>query len=391
MLVVCLLFGQGAIVPEVAAAFTIPELLSGWAESSVPCNVAEGAVFPQPILWREVGESVPAPDGYFTYGVPQSSEALPASDFTATVSWEGGITAPARVESAKAGDDECYTVSAPDHIYANAGTYPFSYTIHELKTGLDHRLAALDYPELHIYSKIPQLVGGPSSRVIDAAVGAPWSGVVAEFNYADLSGYTGLLNASSDPYSALIEWGDGEAPTTGTISTRGSEPAFTVSGSHTYTRPLTGTIRVLLSIRWGNKTEALGAWATGSVDATPPLRFDGQPLLAAIPRGTRAPLYELIFRLNRALPRTSAGHVDAMIEANGHTSPVRRLTAHGTSACYIATASTTAKRKLKPGAHYPFTLVVDGASDTRDKAYGLVRSLANINRIHSAASQLGCA
>ncbi len=374
---------------EMAAAFTGPQIPLGWAESNWPCGVAEGAILPQPVLWYQAGESVTAPAGYFTYGEPLLSEAPPASDFTATVSWGDGTTAPALVEEAD-GASDCYTVSAPSHAYASVGAYAFSYAIVELKTGQDYKLAALGYPEFHIWTKAPQLTSTP--LVVDGSVDTSWNGVLAQFRY------TGL---ASTPYHAKIEWGDGGAPTEGTITNEGGEHTFTVSGSHTYAHPLTGTIRVLLSYGWSaSESESLGGWTIGSVDVTSPtvsemtpaVRFRGRPLLAVIRRGRRTPLYELVFRLSRALAQSSAGHVEATINANGDTIPVRQLASNRAQACYVAIVSTAGKQRLKPGSRYPFTLVIDGAPSRRDRAYGIVRSFTSVNRVHNAASkQLGCA
>lgn len=383
-LVTGVVFGQGmiAVFPGAASA--------EWTEASWPCDVGEGASLPAPVHWFEVGQSVMAPAGYFTYGEPPSV-ALPVSDFTATVDWGDGTTAPAQVEAGSVGD--CYVVSAPSHVYTATGAYAFSYTVHDLSTGLDHKLAAIGTAELHVYSKVPQLVGASSSRAIEVVVGTPWTGVVGEFSYAGLFGFTSILTSSSNIYSAEIEWGDGEEPTAGTIKLGSSEPVFTVSGTHTYARSVTGTIKVLLSSRWGaNNFEPLGTWTTGDVNATPALAFDGRPFLAVVRRGAKATLYELVFRLSRALAQTTIGHAESAIEANGHTSPVRQLTARQEPACYVASVTRPKKRKLRPGAPYPFTLVVAGASDTRDKTYGLVRSVASISRMHTAARrQLGCA
>jgi hypothetical protein len=390
----CLVLAQGAI-------FVFPGVASAeWTEVTWPCDVAMGATSPPPFLWPEVGESIEAPAGFFTYGEPRL-EAPPLNDFTATIDWGEGTTAPAQVEATGVGD--CYSVSAPSHVYAASGTYRVSYTVHDFNTGLDHKLVG--ETEFHIYSKMPELVGGPSSRAINAVVGTPWTGVVGEFSVAGLIGDKPLLTSPSNIYSAEIEWGDGEVPTTGTINMgSSSEPMFTVSGSHTYARSITGTIKVLLSFSrfsWMNP-ESLGAWTTASVNATPAissaevtaprLQFDGRPLLAVIQRGSRAPLYELVFRLNRALAQTTIGDAESRIEANGHTTSIHQLIAHEATACYVATASMLGKRKLRPGARYPFALVVGGASDTRDPTYGVVRRFASVKRMHAAASkQLGCA
>ena len=377
-LAMCLLVGQStiALLPEVAAA--------EWTEDSRPCDVAPWAILPQPVLSWEVGEPVAPTTGYFTYG-ETPEEGPPASDFTATADWGDGTTVTATVEAGSVGD--CYAVSVPTHAYTSVGTYPFSYTVHDIKTGLDHTLGAT---ELHIWSEIPSLLGGPSTRTIQSTVGAPWSGVVGEFSYE------GTVN-SSYPYDAQIEWGDGEPSTPGTISPQNNH-TFTVSGSFTYARPFSGTVSVLLR----NGARLLGTWTTSNVevkgvavpDLTPPtpVRLRGQPILAAIPRASGAPVYELIFRTNQPLPQTSSGHVEALIEAHGQTNPVSDLVAHGTSTCYMARTHVIGKRELKLGAPYPFTLAIDAGSVTRDSGHASVRHFVNLNRMRSIAGRaLGCA
>jgi hypothetical protein len=72
----------------------------------------------------------------------------------------------------------------------------------------------------------------------NATEGLPFSGTVATFTDPD-------TNATASEYSAIIDWGDGSAPSAGTINgpTGGS---FTVSGTHTYADE--GTYRVLVTI-----------------------------------------------------------------------------------------------------------------------------------------------
>jgi len=372
MLLITLLLGQSAIVvlPEIASA--------EWTEESRPCDVGPGAILPQPVLRFRVGEPALPPTGYFTYDRPSPP---PPSDFTAIANWGDGTTSPAAVE--ELGVSDCYGVSAPGHTYANTGAYPFSYTVHDSKTGLDHTLGATN---LHAWSEIPLLLGGPSSRTINATVGTSWSGVVGEFSDE------GTVNPSY-PYTAQIEWGDGEHSTSGTISTQGGGNTLAVSGSFTYARPFRGTINVLI---WHN-AQLLGTWTTSSVDvagvATPPaLRFRGQPILAAIPRAGGAPVYEIVFRVNQPLPQTSSGHVEALLETSGRTSPISHLGAHGTSTCYVARTNGIGQRKPKLGARYPFTLAIDANSVTRDSGQALLREFASLNRMRGAARrQLGCA
>lgn len=292
-LAICLLAGQStiALLPEVAAA--------EWTEDSRPCDVAPWAILPQSILSWEVGEPVVPTTGYFTYG-ETPEEGPPASDFTATADWGDGTTVTATVEAGSVGD--CYAVSVPTHAYTSVGTYPFSYTVHDIKTGLDHTLGAT---ELHIWSEIPSLLGGPST-----------------------------------------------------------------------TR---------------SNVEVKGV-AVPDLKPPIPVRLRGQPILAAIPRASRAPVYELIFRTNQPLPQTSSEHVEALIEAHGQTNPVSDLIAHGTSTCYMARTHVIGKRELKRRARYPFTLAIDAGSVTRDSGDALVRHFVNLNRTRSIAGRaLGCA
>lgn len=374
-LAICLLVGQSAIalLPEVAAA--------EWTEDTRPCDVAPWATLPAPQLWFQVQEPAMPPTGYFTY---DETEAPPLSDFTATADWGDGTTVTATVEAGSVGD--CYAVSVPTHAYTSVGTYPFSYTVHDIKTGLDHTLGAT---ELHIWSEIPSLLGGPSTRTIRSTVGTLWSGVVGEFSYE------GTAN-SSYPYDAQIEWGDGEPSTPGTISPQ-SNHTFTVSGSFTYARPFSGSVSVLLR----NGTRLLGTWTTSNVevkvvavpDLTPPIpvRLRGQPILAAIPRASRAPVYEIVFRTNQPLPQTSSGHVEALIEAHGQANPVNNLASRGASTCYMARTSGISKRELKLRARYPFTLAIDAGLVERDSGHALLRPFASLERMRRVASrQLGC-
>jgi hypothetical protein len=381
--VASILLAQGALVvlPEAASA--------EWTESSRPCDVGSNAILvTQPFLIA--GELSRAPEGYFTYGEEPGKEP-PVSDFTALANWGDGATSLASVEPGSVGD--CYVVTAPEHTYANAGTYQFSYTVHDGKTGLEH---TLDTTGLQVVSEVPNLVGGPSSRTVDTTVGEPWSGVVGEFSIAE----------HAIPFyvdSAQIEWGNGEPSTAGTISwTEGK--TFTVSGLFTYARPFRGTIGVSLL----HGTQVLGTWATSSVvvEGLPgpnlvrptkdlvlpvPVRLRGRPILAAIPRKGRGPVYELVFATTQPLPRTGTGQFEAVIEGGGRSSQVSALLAHGTSTCYLARAVTVGKHEPKPGSRYPFALSLDTTSPTHDAGDAFVRSFPTFARLRSAgARQLGC-
>lgn len=357
-----------------------------WTAASTPCDVAPGAIFPLPVPFFEIEEPAQPPAGYFTYGA-DPSEAPPVSQFTAVANWGDGTTSPVTVEDGSVGD--CYVVPAPTHTYTSTGTYQFSYTIHDDKTGLDH---TLDATQLHIWSDIPHLLGDPSSREVKTTVGNPWSGVVAEF-----SDEAPTANPSW-PYTAEIEWGNGEPSTPGTITPQNG--AFTVSGSFTYAHPFSGQITVAIS----HGTRSLGKWATSSVnvkgvavaDLTPPirLRLHGRPILAAVARPHGAPFYELVFRTNQPLPETGSGRVQARIEAHGMTGAISELFAHKTPAgpaCYMARASVPPGREPKPNSTYRFELALDASSGTRVASHALLRRFSSLTRMrHGVCGLLGC-
>lgn len=377
MLACGLLLGQAAIsaLPQAASA--------EWTEADVPCNVEPGALLPQRV-WYELGELAKPKPGYFTYGAVFPSEGPPTSEFTAVANWGDGATSPATVGGASSGGD-CYAVSAPGHIYANTGTFPFSYTVHDAKTGLNHALGAED---LRVWSVVPTLLGGPSTRAIHATVGVPWTGVVGEF-VAE-----GAVTPTY-PYTAEIEWGAGGPLTTGTIGTLDNK-TFTVSGSFTYEQPLTGAIRVLLSGGWKG---LLGTWVTSGVDVVAPVvapeplpaELRGGSILADISRPTGGPLYELVFRTDRSLPHTHSGEVEAHVKVNGQTDPVSHLTARE-STCYVAQLGGLGNTRPKRGARYLYTLAVDAGLATRDTGHALLSRFATLRSMRSLeAKRLGCA
>ncbi len=202
---------------------------------------------------------------------------------------------------------------------------------------------------------------------------------------------------STYPYTAQIDWGDGEPSTAGTIEPRSDGHTFTVSGSFAYTHPFSGAISVSLT----HSDKPLGTWVTSDVDVTggvritlrphERVRLQGQPILAAIPQAGGRTAYDLFFRTNRPLPQTSVGHVAAVIEANGQTSPVDAFDKHRSSTCFVAHTSGTGKRKLKPGSRLPFTLAVEENPITVDRGHAVLRRFANLARMRSAATrQLGC-
>lgn len=366
-----------------SSSMGLPDVaLAEWKEETRPCDVARWAILPQPIFEFQVGEPTdPQQTGYFSYGPPEPSP----KDFTAVANWGDGTTSPATVEGAGVGN--CYKVSTPGHAYSGAGSYPFSFMVHDDSTGLDHTLARATF---HIYSLVPSLIGGPSSRTIHAIVGVSWSGVVGEFSSE------AYVENASYPYTAQIEWGDGGGMTQGTISVQ-NHKTFTVTGSHIYAQPLSEEVTVLLS----TNGKLLGKWPASSVTAAPRLNSGGplfarprlvrRAILASIP-AAHGPLYEIVFRLKRELPLTQSGQVEASVGIYSQSSPVARLDAVGADRCYVARVDGIGGHKLKLGGSYPFTITPGEESVARGDGHALLRKFASFKRLRRAARRyLGCA
>jgi hypothetical protein len=89
-------------------------------------------------------------------------------------------------------------------------------------------------------------VGGPlqlQGSPVSATEGRAWSGVVATFR--DQGG-----PRTTDSYTALLNWGDGSAPTLGTLRQAGA--AFEVLGTHTYAHKGSYQVHVTLRDDEGN-------------------------------------------------------------------------------------------------------------------------------------------
>lgn len=362
-----LLVGQAAIMgwSSIASA--------EWMEDASPCDVGPGALMPQPVRWFEVGADVDVPIGSFSDSEPTAEEP-PPSDFTASAKWGDGEVTPAVVTRGSVSN--CMHVSTSTHSYRTPGSYPFSYTVHDARTGLDHTLAATEF---HIWSIVPQLVGDPTTRTISATVGLPWSGVVAEFDYE------GPGNPSSS-YSAEVEWGDGGVATAAAITAQSG--VFTVSGSFTYSRPIHGTVMVSLS----HLQHPLGTWSVSNVTVTAPsvphstrIRLRGEPVVAILPGAV-----DLLFATNLRLPQTRSGQTEAAVAIHGRHGRVRPLLARSPTTCYLAPLGLAAHR-LRSGSQYPFTLSVEHGQQPSDRGRATAHDFASLARARAfAARQLGC-
>ena len=95
---------------------------------------------------------------------------------------------------------------------------------------------------------------------INSVEGAPFTGVVATFTDPDTT-------ATASEYSATINWGDGSAPTAGTITGPTGGP-FSVSGTHTYIEEGTYAMTIVIT-DVDNPTNTATATSTANVADAP--------------------------------------------------------------------------------------------------------------------------
>jgi hypothetical protein len=172
----------------------------------------------------------------FTSGNPQDNP----DSFTATVDWGDGHTASGVVV---ANADGSFDVRATN-TYASAGTFNVSVTIqgpNGESTSASSTATVADAPlaAVGVTVNVPKV--GPVNNVTVAT-------------FTDPGGSEPVGN-----YTASINWGDGTAPSVGTITL--ANGTFTVTGSHTFTLP--GRFPMSTTV-----TEQEGGTGTARADAT---------------------------------------------------------------------------------------------------------------------------
>ena len=376
----------GMVIAALAAmAIAVMALVAAWMP-----GIARAEGFGGPCTWIEPGAILPLPVHFNTTTgslfTPQKaeftdSEPLPLSNFTATANWGDETTTPASISP-----EGCHVVTALGHAYSHSGAYPFSYTVHDAQTGLDHEIGA---ETVYIWG-LPQRVDAPSSHAVDATVGVPWSGTVGEFTEEDPP-------FPAAPYYVRIEWEEGDrAWAPGSISA-GEAGKLVVTATHTFPAEFHGNATVHVGI-----TEAEAAWPVSvSVDpaqaqartpSAPVLKykFRGHPILAAIPRAQGSTAYAMVFQLDMPLPTAKSGGVAASL-GGGIAGSISSFGPHKAAACYSVRLGVDVKRKLKSHHSLPFSLKIQQpASVIQGKA--VLHRYASLKRMQSAASrQLGCA
>lgn len=156
----------------------------------------------------------------FTQGIVTPPLCAAASSFTATVGWgDGSPTGSAVVSGPTTGGVTCsYDVTA-GHLYTAFGPYTVtvdvSATVASPGTGTGPATVA----------DVPPTAGAPLTFAATAGTAA--SGAVADFS-------DGNTYAGASTFTASIDWGDGSASSTGTVTALATPGQFEVDGTHTY-------------------------------------------------------------------------------------------------------------------------------------------------------------
>lgn len=140
------------------------------------------------------------------------------SSYSAVIDWGDGQTSLGTVS---VDGNNTFTVVS-DHTYAAAGAYTISLTIQEDGfTSSSGSQATVQNAMVVVSPAGIKLTG----LEVAGIAGAPLKGRVASFTSSDPA-------ASPDAFQAIINWGDGKAPSVGTIKV--SDGVFLVTGKHTY-------------------------------------------------------------------------------------------------------------------------------------------------------------
>jgi hypothetical protein len=191
------------------------------------------------------GNSISATEGASFSGVVASFKdpdtSGKASDYSASINWGDGTTSSGTIT----GSPSKFTVSG-SHTYAEEGSFTATVTITD-KDGSGNNATVHD--KATVADAALHATGAkPSSS------GTTVSGTVAKFTDSDAGG-------TVSDYTASINWGDGST-STGTVSKSGS--GFAVSGSHTYAKPGSYTVKVTIKDAGGSTatvTDKVGAQA----------------------------------------------------------------------------------------------------------------------------------
>jgi hypothetical protein len=274
-----------------------------------------------------------------------SLTATPAADLLATIVWGDATTSAGTVS----GGGGSFQVSGT-HTYASPGTFPVTVTLSDDPPGT---ATATVTSTAH--------VGGVGLAVtavnVSTAEGAPFNGTVATFSDSDTS-------RTPASFTSSIHWGDGTAPTVGTIT--GGAGSFTVTGQHTYADEGTSTTTVTVTETGPGGATSTG---TGSASVTETDGLSGTP--ATITAQAAAPFNGTVATFTDTDTANVASDFVATIDwGDGTTSP--GTVAGGGGTCTVSGSHTYA-------ASGTFTVTVTLADDAPGTATAAVASTANVS------------
>ena len=165
-----------------------------------------------------------------------ANTSAPLSDFSVTINWGDGSTSPGTVS----GGAGSYQVSGT-HIYDESPGAPYAISMGVSDVG-GASVSTNGTASIH------DAALGAGTATVNATEG-PFSGTVATFTDNNTS-------APASDFTATIHWGDGSAPTIGTVT--GSGGTFTVSGTHTYEEGTFTPFTVNVADEGGNSTSMSG-------------------------------------------------------------------------------------------------------------------------------------
>lgn len=187
------------VAPTTTATVTESSLSASSANFTVPENAAATTVTTA------------------TFSDPGSSD--PASDFTASIDWGDGTTT-AGVVTGGAGN---YAVTGT-HAYLDEGSFTVTTTAFETNPPS----FPISVNSTATVTEADTFTNGAITAPVAPIEGAAFSGASATFSDP------GYPTNTPDDFSATINWGDGSAPTAGTIFAGPGVGNFTINGNHSY-------------------------------------------------------------------------------------------------------------------------------------------------------------
>ena len=205
------------------------------------------------------GEEGQAIRGQSVVGFDDAGACAPAN-YTVTVDWGDGSTSPISIPKAiNSSPGNCSYDARGDHTYAHAGQYNVNATICLGATCTTTPTAGV--------ANIAQAPLKGEAAGQTATAGRAFSGQIAELKDDN------QLSHAAD-FTATIDWGDGTAPSTGTIA--GDAGNYTIDGSHTYAAP--GGYRLAVTVSHDGSTFLLDpATVTVNPGPAPAVNPGGNP------------------------------------------------------------------------------------------------------------------